>query len=83
MGKTTAGKDEQKRFFKDTFRLNLKRIRLEKGLSQNDVAKKLDYPVSTYANWEQGRTEPGVSDIAKLLSVLHTEANELFATDRQ
>lgn len=65
-------------YIKEIFCQRLKDIRKEKGLSQNDVAKKLGYAVSTYANWEQGRTEPSIYDIFNLLWVFQIEANELF-----
>ena len=64
--------------YKTTFKTNLKTIREEKQLSQNDLAKKLNVPVSTYANWEQGRREPRICDIFKILEVLEIDANELF-----
>ena len=64
--------------FKDIFSQRLKDIRKEKRLSQNAVANKLGCAVSTYANWEQGRTEPSVYDIFNLLWVFDIEANELF-----
>ena len=37
---------------------NLREIRLEKNITQEEVAKKLKVGTSTYANWEQGRREP-------------------------
>lgn len=65
-------------FFKNSFCQRLKDIRREKCLSQNIVAQKLNCPVSTYANWEQGRTEPSIGDIFNLLIIFEIEANELF-----
>ena len=56
----------------------LKDIRGEKHLSQKDVSEKLGVAVSTYANWEQGRTEPSITDIYKLIEVLNIDAGELF-----
>ena len=61
------------------FKEKLKELRKEKGLSQKEFAEKLGIAVSTYANWEQGRTEPSICDIYNLLSVLEIEANELFS----
>lgn len=63
---------------KDIFSQRLKDIRKEKGLSQNAVANKLGCAVSTYANWEQGRTEPSIYDIFNLLWIFEIEANDLF-----
>lgn len=63
---------------KELFSKQLKELRAEKELSQKEVAERLGVAVSTYANWEQGRTEPSIYDIFNLLSVLEIEANELF-----
>ena len=50
----------------------------QKKLSQKQVADKIGIAVSTYANWEQGRREPNISDIYKLIIALDIEANDLF-----
>ena len=57
---------------------NLKKLRTVNKLSQKQIAEKLGIPVSTYANWEQGRRMPSISEIYKLLSVFEIDANELF-----
>ena len=67
--------------FKDIFSDRLKELRDEKNYSQKTVAKKLGVPVSTYANWEQGRREPSIYDIYNLLWVFGIEANDLFPLD--
>lgn len=64
--------------FKDIFSEKLKALRAERNYSQKTVAKKLGVPVSTYANWEQGRREPSIYDIFNLMWVYNIEANELF-----
>ena len=65
--------------YKAVFKTNLKNIREEKQLSQKDLASKLNVPVSTYANWEQGRREPSIVDIFKIIEILEIDANELFS----
>lgn len=64
--------------FTEIFSNKLKEVRQEQQLSQKQIADKLGVAVSTYANWEQGRREPSISDIYKLLNALDIEANELF-----
>lgn len=64
--------------FSEKFGKNLKLLRQEHAYSQKCVAEKLGIAVSTYANWEQGRREPSIADIYKLLEVFGIEANELF-----
>ena len=62
----------------ESFKNRLKRIRWDKQLSQKQVAEMLGIPVSTYANWEQGRTQPSVEDIRNIISLFDIDANELF-----
>lgn len=63
---------------KHIFCERLKELRQERKYSQKAVAEKLKIAVSTYANWEQGRTEPSVYDIFNLLNVFDVEPNELL-----
>ncbi|MBQ9782679.1 MAG: helix-turn-helix transcriptional regulator [Clostridia bacterium] len=46
----------------------LKFLRNEKGVTQNDVANAIGVARYTYAKWEQGRAEPCILDIIKLLN---------------
>ncbi len=64
--------------YKSTFKDNLRELRKEKKLSQKEFAIMLGVPSSTYANWEQGRREPNVSDIFNIITTLGIEPNELF-----
>ena len=72
---------ERVELFKEIFSERLKELREEKSYSQKTIAKKLGIPVSTYANWEQGRREPSIYDIYNLLWVFEIEASELFPLD--
>jgi transcriptional regulator with XRE-family HTH domain len=67
--------------FKKIFTKNLKSVRESKNLSQKEISEKLEIPPSTYANWEQGRREPGIDEIHNILKVLEIDANELFSMD--
>ena len=63
----------------ELFSKRLKELRRDKNFTQKEVAKKLNIAISTYANWEQGRTRPGIYDIFILLWVFDIDANALFA----
>lgn len=63
------------------FTENLKAIRITKHLTQKDVAIGLSIPISTYANWEQGRTEPNIQELFKLIKFFEIDANDLFDLD--
>ena len=71
-------KDNRIEILKKIFSKKLKELRQERQLSQRQMADNLGTAVSTYANWEQGRTEPGIYDIYNLLWAFDIDANELF-----
>lgn len=49
-----------------TFSERLKFVRKGAGLSQEEAAQALDIRYSTYRRYEQGGTEPTVSDAARI-----------------
>ena len=63
------------------FGVHLRELRRERQFTQQDVAMKLRVPVSTYANWEQGRREPSIYDLYNMMFVFKVDANILFEAD--
>jgi len=57
---------------------NLKALRKISGLTQKDVAKKLNVVESCYANWEQGRTEPSISTLRTLSKIFNISIDEMI-----
>ena len=57
---------------------NLKRIRIEKGISQGDIVRKLGMPKSFVSNIENGKTNPTLATIAKLAKALGVKIEELI-----
>ena len=45
---------------------NLKRLRAEHGLSQKEMAEKLDLNARTYASYERAEREPSTAIILKI-----------------
>lgn len=64
-----------------TFCNNLKSARRECRLTQKEVAAKLGVVESCYANWEQGRTEPGIDMLRKLGKILEIDIETLINGD--
>lgn len=60
------------------FCANLRAARASCGLTQKQVAAKLGVVESCYANWEQGRTEPGIEMLRKLSAVLDVNIDDLI-----
>ena len=57
---------------------NLKEWRDARGLTQKQTALKLAVPISTYANWEQGRREPSLFGYYNIMCAFDIDANDLF-----
>lgn len=58
--------------------LNLIRARKSKGLTQEELAIKLDYTKSTISNWENGYSNPKIEDAFKVSEILGTDIKTLF-----
>jgi len=60
----------------------IKSSRIQKGLKQEDVARELQVTVQTYSKWENGKTEPKASQVAKLASLLDVSISEICKGER-
>jgi transcriptional regulator with XRE-family HTH domain len=63
-------------------KIGLKFFRKRLGLSQEEMAEKLDCVKTTYQSWENGRREPSVGTIRKLF-VLGATVEELFGVKEE
>jgi len=64
----------------NNFANNLKHIRIEKGLTQQQLANKLGRDYSTIGKWELGQRTPVMNDIMKLSEVLDVPLIDLIST---
>ena len=62
----------------DVFAANLRRLRRERGLSQERLAHDADLNTTHVAKIERTEREPGVRTVAKLAAALGVPAAELF-----
>ena len=62
---------------------NLKKLRISKGLTQNEIARSVGITVVTYQNYEYGTREPKVSFAIKLAKVLNITVEDLFPLSGQ
>lgn len=60
------------------FEENLKKLRKEKGLSQQEVALRLHVVRQTVSKWEQGLSVPDADLLVKLADVLETDISHLL-----
>ena len=59
----------------------LRQVRLNKGLSQQDIADILSIPLPTYRSYEQGRREPNHEILKKMSDVLDVSIDYLLGKD--
>lgn len=64
---------------RDTFAANLRRIRNEKGLSQDDLAYEAEVSRSYLSQIEKGKYYASLKIVGKLAEVLGVEPTELLA----
>lgn len=57
----------------------LEKIRKERGLTQAQLANKLDVNQSLIAKWESGKVQPRAATLEKLAEVLEVQVDELLA----
>lgn len=59
----------------------LKELRIEKGLTQKQLAQKIDNAQSAIVYWESNRQEPSISALKKLCIELDVSADYLLGLE--
>ena len=62
---------------------NIKRLRAERGLTQEQLAETLHVTRQTVSSWETGRTQPDLDTLAALSTALDTEIEALIYGKRR
>ena len=70
------------RFLKK-FGANLKRIRLEKGLSQDDIAFDSNLSTNQIGRIERGEINAGLSTIYEIAKTLNIQVKDLFGASKE
>jgi transcriptional regulator with XRE-family HTH domain len=60
------------------FDANLKRLRIQRNMKQEDLAKKMDVTRQTVSGWETGRRQPDLNTLKKIADVLDVDIHELI-----
>lgn len=66
-----------------SFAENLKNIREKKGLSQHDLAKKLDVAQSTIGMWESGKRTPKIGELNRMARILNITISRLLIQGKE
>ncbi len=67
--------------FITTLAQRIKKLRIEKGLTQFDVATKMGIEDSSYRKIESGRTNPTARTLYKLAEALDVSVGDLFSEE--
>lgn len=59
----------------------LKEIRMEKNLSQKEIASYLQVSQQTYSDYEKGRTNPDISTLILMANILETSTDYLLGRE--
>lgn len=63
---------------KGGFSSNLKAVRKEWGLSQAELAEKLNITLKTLSHWETGYSEPSIQQILEIAEFFNITTDELL-----
>ncbi len=63
--------------------INLSDARKEKGLTQQELADKLQVRKSTVSNWETGYSSPGINTAIQTAIILNKDVSFLFGKEVQ
>lgn len=63
--------------------MNLKKIRLEKGLTQEKVAKDLSIGRASYNRYELGLTDPSIENLIKIADYFHSTIDAVIGHEVQ
>lgn len=66
---------------KNYFPENLKFLRIKKGMTQAELAKKLDKDYSTIGKWELGQRNPIMADILKMSDFFNISVQDFVEKD--
>lgn len=65
----------------NNFAFNLKHIRQEKGLTQEQLGKLMNKDYSTIGKWESGTRSPIMEDVIRLSDILQVDIKDLIDKD--
>lgn len=63
------------------FPSNLKHLRTQSGMTQTDLAKKMNKDYSTIGKWELGERNPSTLDLFKLADIFNVSERDLVNAD--
>lgn len=60
---------------------NLRAMRIERSITQEQLAKKINISLKTISHWETGYTEPSISQLIAIADIYSVSLDELVGRD--
>ena len=60
---------------------NIKRLRMEKGMTQKELADKLFVTAQAVSRWENGEVEPSVSTVAEMTRIFNVPGDVILGIE--
>lgn len=64
----------------NNFAANLKHLRIQSGMTQEELAKKMDKDYSTIGKWELGQRSPIMTDVIKIADIFQVSLEKLIGS---
>lgn len=64
----------------NNFATNLKHLRIQSGMTQEELAKKMDKDYSTIGKWELGQRSPIMTDVIKIADIFQVSLEKLIGS---
>ena len=61
---------------------NIKKIRTESGMTQEDLAEKMFVTRQTISNWETGKSQPDIETLTELAEVFSVTVDDLISYEK-
>lgn len=74
--------EQRENRIRERFVAILKKLRVEKGMTQAQLAERVKVPRSSYNAFETARTEPHLRALVRLADVLNVTLDELVGRNR-
>jgi len=63
---------------------SIKKLRKEKGMTQDELAEKLNVTRQAVSNWEQGKAQPDIETLTKLAEIFDVSVEQIiYGSDRK
>lgn len=62
--------------------ITIRKIRLERGMTQTELANRLNVTPNAVTQWEKGTRNPSLNNVKKMAEILHCTTDEILGSVR-